>query len=274
MNQSEVLFYKKNGYVILKKYISEKEIYKIHTDIHILIQQQLRMLNLPCSKSTTIESIFSDMQLLLKHDLQKYLASLRLCAKLTSVYQAVMNTRLLDASKALGITLPVFQTQPVFHVMAEKLKIVDGYFGVGAHQDWPALQSGLDTFTTWVPLVPVSSGKYTLEIIPKSHLLGFCESQETQHIHEIAPEIYENLDLIRVEMEPGDILIFSVFLIHKSETEGHPDAFRMAYSMRYENACNNYFIRSNYPGAQKRIVERNLDPSDIPLKSEISSIFN
>lgn len=273
MNNQEVQFYKDNGFFILKNAISNDEIKTIHKDIHTVVKQQLALLKQQPELETSIKAIFSDLKKLHALSLDKYLSSLRLCAKLTSIFQAVLNPKLLSVSKTLGIDLPIFQTQPVFHVMAEQLMIKDGYFGVGAHQDWPALQSGLDTFTTWVPLVPVKEGKYTLEIIPKSHLLGFCESQETQNIHEISPEVYKDLPYIKVEMEPGDVLIFSVFLIHRSEMTGNSDSFRMAYSMRYENASNDNFIRRNYPGAQKRVVERALDPSDIPLNVEVQKTF-
>ena len=137
----------------------------------------------------------------------------------------------------------------------------------------PALQSGLDTVTTWVPLVPVKENSYTLEIFPKSHLLGFCESKETQNIHEILPEVYNHLNYVKVQMEPGDILVFSVFLIHKSELVASPEAFRMAYSMRYENASDANFIKRNYPFSQKRVVDRAWADEDSPKTTDVKEIF-
>lgn len=273
MTDAHKKFYKENGYVILKGILSSAEISKIQSDIHTIIKQQLDLLGLPSATQPGTIGIFNDMQTLHKADLNKYLASLKLCAKTVSIFQAIMNTRLLDFTKKIGIALPVFQTQPVFHVMADELKIKDGYFGVGAHQDWPALQSGLDSVTTWVPLVPVRENTYTLEIIPGSHLLGFCESIETQHIHEIPQQIYKHLSFLKVEMEPGDVLMFSVFLIHKSELESEPGAFRMAYSMRYENASESSFIERNYPFSQKRVVDRTLAATDVPQATKIQKIF-
>ena len=267
-------FYKENGYVILKSILSKAELTNIHTDIHTIIKQQLALLNIKSeTASNSADAIFKDMQKLHAADLNKYLASLKLCAKTVSIYQALLSSKILDFTKSLGITLPVFQTQPVFHVMAESLRIQDGYFGVGAHQDWPALQSGLDTVTTWVPLVPVKENSYTLEIFPKSHLLGFCESKETDNIHEIIPEVYNHLDFVKVQMELGDVLLFSVFLIHKSEVVSSPDAFRMAYSMRYENASDANFIKRNYPFSQKRVVDRALATEDIPKTTDVRLRF-
>ncbi len=273
MNDLNKKFYKENGYVILKAALSDIEIKKIQTDIHTIVKQQLKTLDIKPESYTNTSSIFTDMQKLHSANLDKYLASLKLCAKTVTIFQALINSNVLDFIQAIGITLPTFQTQPVFHVMADSLKIVDGYFGVGSHQDWPALQSGLDTVTTWVPLVPVKANTYTLEIIPKSHLLGFCKSHATQHIHEIEPEAYKNLDFIKVQMDPGDVLVFSVFLIHKSEIHSNSDAFRIAYSMRYENASDLNFINRNYPFAQKRIVDRALAIEDIPNQEEIRKIF-
>ncbi len=273
MTENNRKFYLENGYVILKSALSETEIKTIHSDIHTIIKQQLQTLGLKVESETNASTIFSDMRKLHSADLNKYLASLKLCAKTISIFQGLMNPNVLNFTKSLGITLPVFQTQPVFHVMAEKLRIQDGYFGVGAHQDWPALQSGLDTVTTWVPLVPVKANSYTLEIIPKSHLLGFCESNETQNIHEIPAEVYKHLDFIKIQMDPGDVLVFSVFLIHKSETPSNSDAFRMAYSMRYENASDLTFISRNYPFSQKRVVDRALAAEDIPKIKDVQKRF-
>lgn len=273
MNDENKKFYKDNGYVILKSVLSEVEIRNIQSDIHTIIKQQLSTLDITYTAYTDNISIFTDMKKLYSANLDKYLASLKLCAKTVSIFQALINAKILHFIGSIGIALPAFQTQPVFHIMAESLKIENGYFGVGSHQDWPALQSGIDTVTTWVPLVPVKENTYTLEIIPKSHLLGFCKSNQTQHIHEIQPEEYKNLDFIKVQMDPGDVLVFSVFTIHRSEICINQDAFRMAYSMRYENASNLNFINRNYPFAQKRIVDRNLSPEDIPDNDEIRSVF-
>lgn len=274
MKSLDEKFYKENGYVILKSVLSEIEISNIQSDIHKIIRQQLIALGQAAEFDSSIDSIYKDMVKLHALDINKYLSSLRLCAKVTSLYQAVLNKRILDFTNSIGIEMPVFQTQPVFHIMSDKLKIKDGYFGVGAHQDWPALQSGLDTVTTWVPLVPVKANTYTLEIVPKSHLLGFCESKQEQNIHEIIPSAYSHLNFVKVEMNPGDVLVFSVFLIHKSELEAESNAFRMAYSMRYENGADATFIKRNYPFAQKRVVERALADTDVPKLEDVQRVFN
>lgn len=273
MKSLDEKFYKENGYVILKSVLSEIEISNIQSDIHKIVTQQLIALGQSPESDSSIDSIYKDMVKLHALDINKYLSSLRLCAKVTSLYQAVLNKRILQFTQSIGIKMPVFQTQPVFHIMSDKLKIKDGYFGVGAHQDWPALQSGLDTVTTWVPLVPVKANSYTLEIVPKSHLLGFCESKQEQNIHEIIPSAYSHLDFIKVEMNPGDVLVFSVFLIHKSEIEAESNAFRMAYSMRYENGADATFIERNYPFAQKRVVERALADTDVPKLDDVQQVF-
>ena len=115
MNNADIQFYKENGFIILRNILSVQEINKIRSDIHTIIQQQLALLGLPIQRETTTESIFKDMQTLHQHDLGKYLSSLRLCAKVTSIYQAIMNKNLLETSTQLGISLPIFQTQPVLN---------------------------------------------------------------------------------------------------------------------------------------------------------------
>lgn len=274
MTDSDIQFYRDNGYLIVKNAIPFSNLLELYKDIFQILVQQLSFLDIQVEGDPSLENIFKAMKQLHQIDINRYLASLRLCAKTTSLYQCVTHKNILETAKKLGIELPVFQTQPVFHVMAEELRFKDGYFGVGAHQDWPALQSGLDTITTWVPLVPVKKNYFSLDVLPESHLLGFCKSTETQHYHEIEPQIYQGLNFTTVELNPGDVLFFSVFTIHKSETQGEPGAFRLAYSMRYENASNDYFIKKSYPFAQKRVVERSLDENDIPNKSDVTKLFS
>ena len=273
INQSDIEHFRAEGYLIARNVINADIVQKVRQEIHETICQQLKYLDIRPTSEATADGIFASLKSLFAKDQSRYLATLRLCAKLCSVYQLYLDQNMLSIAKKLGIDFPVFQTQPVFHVMAEKLRIEDGYFGSGAHQDWPSLHSGLDTITTWVPMVPVQKNSFTLEIIPRTHMLGVLDAVEKADIYEVNPEAYRSMTFQPVEMNPGDALFFSTFLIHKSEKEGSADAFRAAFSMRYENAANKYFIRQKYPFAHKRVVARTLSAEAIPSIEEIKSVY-
>lgn len=263
-----------DGFFIARNVISPATIDRVLRDMHFAVKLQLEFLNAETHTETNRDNLFADLKSLYKLDQERYLSTLKVCGKLMSVFQLYLAPSLISVIKDIGIELPLFQTQPVLNMMAEALRIKDGYFGVGAHQDWPALQSGLDTLTCWIPLFNVRKNQFALEIIPKSHLLGLVDAKQEQHIHEVDPKVYEDMFFQAVELDAGDALIFSSFLIHKSGVHGAADAFRLAFSMRYENGRDTNFIRRSYPYAQKRVVDRFLAEKDIPTRQEILAIYS
>lgn len=262
-----------DGYIVAKNIIDKKLLDEVRSDLHSIVGLQLNYLGIKKASQTTKETLFTDLKSLYQADLKRYLSALKTASALASFMKLYVSDGLTNTTRSLGIETPIFLTQPVLHVMAEELRIKDGYFGIGAHQDWPALQSSLDTLTTWIPLFPVRRNQFTLEIIPKSHLLGLVEATQEQHIHEVKPSVYENLKFEPVEIDDGDALVFSTFLIHKSEITGEPGAFRIAYSMRYENAADSNFVSRSYHSAQKRVVERYLAEKDTPSKTDVSKVY-
>ena len=73
------------------------------------------------------------------------------------------------------------------------------------------MQGSLNSVVVWVPLMDVSREIGALEIIPGSHLWGLQESREEgwyRHIEGLPDDVYQP-----VEMNAGDVLIFSVFLV-------------------------------------------------------------
>lgn len=263
-----------NGYHIARHVLAPNKIEQNLNDVNTVFIQQLKYLGVEYAERGDIASIRANMEALFSLDLQRYLASLRLCAKLHSTYELILDSQMIHTVKQFGIELVAYQTQPVLHLMSEKLRIKNGYFGVGAHQDWPALQSGLDTVTSWIPMGPVRKNGLSMQIIPGSHRTGFLKSKQEEHIHKVDESLYSEEQFVTLEMNPGDVAFFSTFLIHRSELEGDQDSFRFSYSMRYENVRDSYFIRHSYPFAQKRVVEREVVAEAIPSQNEVRAVYS
>ena len=270
--EAGVRFYLQNGYWIGKGILDSAEVLEVRAEMHEIFRQQLRYLNLPSTEIGDDDAMHRDMTALLRADKERYIASLRLCAKLTSLGRLYLSPSLRQFAAEIGIALPVFQTAPVFHVLSEDLRIPGGYYGYGVHQDWPALQSGLDTVTLWVPFVSVDASNYTLDIIPKSHLDGVLPGKMDQNAYEADPASYREDQFVPVRAAPGDVLFMSCFLVHRSSLKGGK-RMRVACSMRYENGADRSFIAHAYPSVHKRVVERDFLYRDLPTADEVRKVF-
>jgi len=264
--------YKRDGYFIARQILPASDVENVFSDMHRLVIQQLQNAGLSHGNESSAETVHADLQTLFKHDIKIYLATLTLCAKLVSLYELHVHPAVRDFVKAIGITLPVFQTAPVMHLMSKALKIPGGYQGFGVHQDWPTLQGSLDTVTLWIPFIDVDENLFTMDIIPGSHKAGLLPYTRQNHIFEVDAAHYQEADFIPMVAKRGDIVFMSSFAIHRSSLRGD-HRLRVSTSMRYENAAEPHFIARRYPFAQKRSVITDLITPDFPTAGQVQGIY-
>ncbi len=268
----EATQYRKNGYFIARQILPPDLVLKVRSEMHLLVQQQLEYLGLACTSARSPEALHNDLKTLFGGNLKAYLATLTLCAKLTSLFELYTHPEVKRFVAATGLSLPVFQTTPVMHAMSKSLKVPGGYYGLGVHQDWPTLQGGLDTVTLWLPFVDVDRNLYPLELIPGSHDGGLLPYSRKDHIFEVDPEHYDPSAFVPMEASVGDIVFMSSFTIHKTSTNGD-DRLRIATSWRYENGSEPHFIARCYPFAQKRSVVPELITPNFPTAAQVKAAF-
>ena len=179
--------YKQDGYYIARQLLPLDSLRSVFSEMDIILVQQLNRLGFELDIAHSQDEIHEHMRMLYAKDQFIYLQTLKLWAKLFSLQALVMHEQILSMAKTLGIDLPIFQTSPVVHVMANDLKITGGYHGVGVHQDWPALQSGLDTITVWFPFMDVDKNNFPVDLIPGSHKQGLYPGETSEHIYAVHP---------------------------------------------------------------------------------------
>jgi len=261
--------YRRDGFCVVGDILSKDRILEFHDEISQVLMSQLDFLGIETADSAN--SPFALMKKLFQSDRSRYLAALRLISRLYSLQMLLLDENVLRLVRRLGLSLPVMQARPVFHVMSEDLRFEQGYFGFGVHQDWPALQGSLDMVTVWVPLVDVDKDLFPLEVIPGSHMHGLLPGQITQHILEVDPGCYADADFVPVEAKLGDVVIMSAFALHRSGTEGRLNDVRLAASCRYENAMESCFVGHGFPFCQQTVVKRELLFENFPSKQQIAA---
>jgi len=228
--------YKRDGYVVVPNFSGEKE------------QPML----------------FHAFNTIYHQDIDLYKSSLSLYARLPQIQSMFFSQQMLDILKEIGLHTPVPPTYPVMNVMG--LPIPDGYNGTEAHQDWPSIQGSLDMVVAWIPFMDIGKDNYALQVIPGSHKLGLLEGMVSDgNVMEV--EAHDS-HFIDIECKTGDIVIFSGFLVHRT---GQGTGFRMAVSMRFDNAAEPNFIKRKYPCAQKRVVDREIKWK--PTIEQVQGIF-
>lgn len=265
--------YVRDGFAYARGVLPVAELAATIAEMNDVIVRQVRRFGGHISPGSDIEALYANMRTLHGANLSAYIASLTLWAKLYSMHGLVMHARIREIAKELGVEVPVFQTQPVLHVVSDQLMIPNGYQRLGAHQDWTALQSGLDTMGIWIPFMPVDRDHFTMEVIPGSHLLGLCPGEQEQGIFAISTSCYREEDFVPVEAEPGDVFLMAIFTIHRSSTRGIPSALRIACSARYENAAEPTFVARGYPFTQRRVVERAMITPGFPTVAQVRDAY-
>jgi ectoine hydroxylase-related dioxygenase (phytanoyl-CoA dioxygenase family) len=191
-----------------------------------------------------------------------YLRYARLLSKTFWAMRLCADLEICRVVQELGVRHPVFLTNPAIHVMG-----VDYEFdGVGAHQDWPALQSGLNTVVVWIPLTDVTLENYPVELAPGSHLRGLLPAIPGAHY---SAADTEGMEFVPVTMNRGDVLLFSVFTVHRTRIPG--SGFRLALSHRYEDAEDPWFKQHGNYSAQSRVIEREVKWT--PSAEQVKAVF-
>lgn len=266
--------YRRDGYYLARNLLSPERICLLRQEMALVLTQQLRFLGQDSEPCGEQDGLFQVMKRLFHCDRKRYLASLRLIAKLCSLQTLMLDPAIIRFVVALGLELPVMQARPVFHVMSHALTFDDGYFGFGVHQDWPALQSSLDMVTAWVPFVDVSRDLFPLEVIPGSHVHGLLPGKAGDHILEIDPARYCSADFVAVEARQGDVVFMSAFTLHRSGQQGLTDGMRLAASCRYENAMEKHFVAHAFPFCQHTVVNRELLFDNFPTAQQVADACN
>jgi len=171
---------------------------------------------------------------------------------LPSTTQLACSPLLLDISKQLKFVQPA-----VMHSYNLRMDMpYEPEFLFHWHQDITYLLGSKNSITYWVPLTPVNEHRGSIELIDGSHTQGLVPFHYTG---EGSPPLHKSMSPrdIRLDVEPteatklidaepGDIVMFSQFLLHRS-TPNHSNQIRWVSQVRHSDLAEADFQDAGFP---------------------------
>ncbi|MDI5891869.1 phytanoyl-CoA dioxygenase family protein [Halomonas rhizosphaerae] len=270
--------YKKNGYVVIKGLLPDDVTNRVLDDIRLSVTQITDWHKLTCNREADNICLVKYLRRVLEEDLDLYLSILRLASRFQSVYALTMHEKVLTILRDLGWKVLALPCGVAIHLVADDLKIPGGYFGWAAHQDWASAQGSLDQIGLWAPLMDVGRDFYPLEVIPGSHKRGVLPGDRNNAnprgaVIPIDPNLLDEDEFVSIELERGDVVIFSGLLIHRTGF-GAQKGIRIACGARFDNVQDPTFIERGYPCAFRLHAETNPIQPGFPTQDQVSSLFD
>ncbi len=241
----DVHSYKKNGFVLLKRFFEAGEVDLVRNAAKQIFISQMRRCGLLGSGEVSELEFEQGMYDLFEADLQAFTNCGKHAQHLVSLHRLSLDERIVEALTGLGLEFPNISTRPVMYFNSPRLAKKEVYHRLLQHQDWRSIQGSLDSVVVWVPLVHVDKALGALEVVPGSHRRGLLAAAMEDGYGHIAEPI-EASAFVPIEVEKGDALFFSTFLVHQSGVNV-TNAIRWSCHFRYNNMSERTFIERGLP---------------------------
>ena len=272
-NQME--FYAKNGYILLKNFFQMYEVETILRDAKNIFFRQFvekQYINAKVLEEISDSAFDKFLYQLFEEDLVCISNCGKQAQHLISLHALSLHKKIIELLHHIGLTSPVISTRPVLYFNHRKLSRQKIYYKVDAHQDWRSMQGSLNSVVIWLPLVDINKELGALEILPGSHLQGLRTDHIDNGFGMVVLSENEKSKLMSVEVQKGDALLFSSFLIHQSG-ENITNSPRWSCHFRYNDLDESSFITRKYshPYIYKPIEE--LITPNFPATDDIIRAF-
>jgi phytanoyl-CoA hydroxylase len=267
--------FRDEGYWLAKGFFDPGEVQTIHDEAKAVFEAQMRRHGLLPAGEADEAAFTRAMIRLFETDLAAFTNCGKQAQHLISLHRLSLDERIVAVLKALGLAFPNVSTRPVLYFNHPKLAKKEVYWRLALHQDWRSMQGSLDSMVVWLPLVDIDRSVGALEIIPGSHKRGLLEADLEDGYGLISREEMAGIDeseLVSIEVERGDALFFSTFLLHQSGTNVG-ERIRWSCHFRYNNLAEASFVERGFPHPYIYRPGPELLTPGFPRREDIDSVF-
>ena len=273
--KEQIEFFKRNGFLLLKDFLDKEAVLKVLNDAKKVFLKQFiqKGYTKECELNDLTEDLFNSfLYRLFEEDIECLSNCGKQAQHLISLHSLSLNPKIVTLLKTVGLSEPVISTRPVLYFNHSKLAKKKVFYKVDAHQDWRSMQGSLNSAVIWVPLVNINKELGALEILEGSHLGGLRADNLENGFGMVPLTDQEKKEFVSVEIEVGDILIFSSFLIHQSG-DNVTDKPRWSCHFRYNDLNETSFIKRKYAHPYIYKPAEELITKNFPSNDDISKTF-
>jgi phytanoyl-CoA hydroxylase len=264
--------YRKSGFVLCRGFFTTDEVAQIQDDAMRIFAVQMTRLGIVSSPEVRGLEFEEGMFKLFESDLSRFTNCGKQAQHLISLHRLSLDPRLVQALNELGLDFANISTRPLLYFNHPRLAKKEVYWRLGLHQDWRSMQGSLDSCVVWVALTEIGRDLGALEIIPGSHLAGLADAEMTDGYGLIDASSVDESSLVAVEVERGDALFFSSFLLHRSGTNV-TDSIRWSCHFRYNNLSEKTFVARGFPHPYLYQPQAELITEGFPTRQQVEASF-
>jgi hypothetical protein len=263
--------YRETGFALCKGFFAKMEIERIHREAKEIFTVQLLRLGIVQSSECSEREFEDGMFELFDRDPETLFNCGKQAQHLVSLHRLSLDDRIINALRELGLERPNICARPYLYFNHPRLASTEAYWRHGPHQDWRTTQGSLDSAVVWLPLTDIGRDLGALEIFPGSHLGGLLEADFSEGYGRVDEDI-DSAAALPVEVERGDALFFSTFLLHRSGTNV-TDSIRWSCHFRYNNLDEVTFIERGYPHPYIYKPQAELITEGFPARAQVERTF-
>lgn len=236
--------FNRDGFLLLKDVLPKEEITAVLHEAQDVFLRQTDLREWERSERPGPVELVDLMTRLFNDSLQTFINCGKHANHLISLHRLALDERIVSLVRGVGLTSPSICTRPVLYFNHPRLAKKEVYWRVFPHQDWRSMQGSLDAVVVWLPLVEMNRDLGALEVIRGSHMWGLMAEHMEDGFGRVIPkepDLFES-----VECGPGDLLLFSSFLVHQSGTNVR-DEIRWSCHFRYNNLDEETFAERGFP---------------------------
>jgi len=268
--------YRRHGFVVCRRMFGPEEIAGVHAEAKEVFAAQMRRHGLLPAGDVSEATFAAAMFRLFEIDLPTFVNCGKQAQHLVSLHRLSLDARIMAALDVLGLGFPNVSTRPVLYFNHRRLATKEVYWRLSLHQDWRSMQGSLDSVVVWVPLITVDRTLGALEVVPGSHRWGLLAAEMVDGYGHIAEDTQARIGpgaLQSVELERGDALFFSTFLVHQSGTNVS-EAIRWSCHFRYNNLREPTFVARGFPHPYVYHPGEELITSGFPAREQVEEVFD
>ena len=207
--------FKKNfedkGYIIIKNFLSKKQLKKIENEIMTISINQINKFNYKIKEKNLKDILFIAMKKNSEHRKGIY----NLLRYAFTIRQLQSDKKILDIMKKIGLKVPLFTDIPSLRIdFSDEEKFLRG-----PHQDVGSVISK-NCVTIWIPLTKVNESTGSIALYETTHKKKLRKQILVKRNQLVNNEV--SLTGIKkrlrkvLNLEAGDLVIFDSFIIHES----------------------------------------------------------